>query len=144
MIVFEIFSSINLSWGHVRSNTKCGPDQFVRFYVYWTQTNRQTPRQAKYKDFDVCILHKQTITIYSNRWGPYKYCSTFKSEPFTSPSLAPRLLFQNSKTNFSCFSCWSALMYSIKVKMVKPIGFKVLLISKSLKLARSASKPNIL
>ena len=48
---FKIRSSINLPWGHVRSHTKFGPDWFSRFDVYWLQkkqTNKQTPRQAKF------------------------------------------------------------------------------------------------
>ena len=44
----KIQSSINLSWGHTRSHTKCGPDRFSRFDVYWIQTDRQSDRQAKF------------------------------------------------------------------------------------------------
>ena len=30
------------------SHKKFGPDRVSRFDVYWIQTNRQTPRQAKF------------------------------------------------------------------------------------------------
>ena len=46
--LLKIWSSINLPWGHARSHKKCGPDRFSRFDVYWIQTNKQTPRQAKF------------------------------------------------------------------------------------------------
>ena len=46
--IFEILSFINLPWGHERCHKKCGPDRFSRVDVYWIQTNRQTPRQAKF------------------------------------------------------------------------------------------------
>ena len=42
----KFWSSINLSWGHVRSHKKIGPDQFSRFDVYWSHTNRQTDKQS--------------------------------------------------------------------------------------------------
>ena len=38
----QIWYSINLPWGHVRSHTKCRPDQFSHFDVYRLQTNRHT------------------------------------------------------------------------------------------------------
>ena len=41
--------------GHVMSHTKCGPDRFSRFDVYWIQTNRQ----AK------CIYRRGAIIILS-------------------------------------------------------------------------------
>ena len=44
----KFWSFINLPWGHVRSKKKFGPDGFSRFDVYRIQTNKQTPRQAKY------------------------------------------------------------------------------------------------
>ena len=51
-ICLKFWWSINLPWGHERSHTKFGPDRFSRFDVYCIQThiqtNRQTPRQAKY------------------------------------------------------------------------------------------------
>ena len=37
---FKFWSFINLSWGHVGSHTKFGPDRFSRFDVYWIQTYR--------------------------------------------------------------------------------------------------------
>ena len=53
--------SINLSWGHVMSHKKFGPDRFSRFDVYWIQTDgqtdRQTDRQAKFiYRFEVIFL----------------------------------------------------------------------------------------
>ena len=45
---FWILIIHNLPWGHVRSNTKFGPDRFSCLFVCWIQTNKQTPRQAKY------------------------------------------------------------------------------------------------
>ena len=42
----KIRFSINLSWGHARSHTKIGPDQFSRFDVSWIQTNKQTSMQS--------------------------------------------------------------------------------------------------
>ena len=44
----KIRSSIDLSWGHVRSEKKFGPDRFGRFDVYWIQTNKHPDRHAKY------------------------------------------------------------------------------------------------
>ena len=44
----QFWWSINLPWGHVRSNTKFGPNKFSRFDVFRLQTNKQTPKQAKY------------------------------------------------------------------------------------------------
>ena len=43
----KFWSFISLPWGHVMPHPKFGPDQFSRFDVYWIQTNRQTPGQAK-------------------------------------------------------------------------------------------------
>ena len=43
---FHFWCSINLSWGHYRSHTKFGPDQFSRFDVYTNkkQTNTHTSK----------------------------------------------------------------------------------------------------
>ena len=43
----KIRSSLNLPWGHARSHKKCVPNRFSHFDVYWIQTEKQTPRQAK-------------------------------------------------------------------------------------------------
>ena len=39
--LLKFWSSINFPWGHMRSHTKLGPDQFSRFDVYWVQTNKK-------------------------------------------------------------------------------------------------------
>ena len=50
--ILKFWAFINLPWGHVRTHTKFGPHRFSSFDVYWIQTdwqtNKQTPRQAKY------------------------------------------------------------------------------------------------
>jgi len=44
----KILSSINLSWGHVRSHKKFMHNRFSRFDVYWIQkkTDRKTEKQT--------------------------------------------------------------------------------------------------
>ena len=42
---WKIRSSIKLSLGYVRSQTKFGPDRFSRFDVYWIQTNKHPDKQ---------------------------------------------------------------------------------------------------
>jgi len=51
------------------SQKKFGPDRFSRFDVYWTQTNRQTNRQAKfiYRIFFIIILDLICTQIKSDR-----------------------------------------------------------------------------
>ena len=44
--ILKVRSSIKLSWGHVRSHAKFGPDRFSRLDEYWTQTDRQSDRQT--------------------------------------------------------------------------------------------------
>ena len=39
--IFLNCDNLNLSLGHMRSHTKCGPDRFCRFDVYWIKTDRQ-------------------------------------------------------------------------------------------------------
>ena len=50
--LFKILIIHKPSLGHVRSYTIFGPDRISRFDVFWMQTekqtDRQTPRQAKY------------------------------------------------------------------------------------------------
>ena len=44
-----MLSFINLPWGHVSSNTKCGPVRFNRFDVHvYKQTDRQADKQSIY------------------------------------------------------------------------------------------------
>ena len=42
--LFQFWCSINLSWGHVRSLVKFGPDWFSRFDVYCIQTKKTTTK----------------------------------------------------------------------------------------------------
>ena len=46
--IFESLIIHRPSQGHVRSHKNVMSDRFSRFGVYWIQTNKQTPRQAKY------------------------------------------------------------------------------------------------
>ena len=59
----KIGSPINLPWGHARFHQKFGPDRFSFFEVYWIQTNKQTPRQAKF-----IYRYKVSIHIYKDAW----------------------------------------------------------------------------
>ena len=45
----------------MRSHTKFGPDRFSRSDVYWTQTDKQTPRHPS-KSID--IDYESTVTIF--------------------------------------------------------------------------------
>ena len=44
----QFWSSMNLSWGHVRSHTKFSPNRFSCYDVHWIQTDRQINRLEKY------------------------------------------------------------------------------------------------
>ena len=61
----KIRSSINLTWGHVMSHNKFGPDRFSLFDVYWIQTNKQTNRQTDmlnlYIDKRFCDEFKKNV-----------------------------------------------------------------------------------
>ena len=59
----KIRSSINLSWGHVRSHEKFGPNRFTRFDVYCIQT----PRQAKYIYMNFSLLRWKKCIFYTVR-----------------------------------------------------------------------------
>ena len=48
-------TSINLPWGHVKSNTKCEPDGFSRFAVHWIQL------QTKKLNFEIRSIHKPSL-----------------------------------------------------------------------------------
>ena len=41
--IFEIKSSVNLTWGHVRSHNKFPP---IGSAVYWIQANKQADKQV--------------------------------------------------------------------------------------------------
>ena len=54
--ILEIFIIHKHFLGPREVHTKFGAVRFSRFDVFWIQTNKQTPTQAKFKDYDV-ILH---------------------------------------------------------------------------------------
>ena len=51
----------------MRSHKKFGPDSFSLCDVYWIQTNRQTPRQAKYihieKKIPFLVINKIEVCL---------------------------------------------------------------------------------
>ena len=44
--ILQRWRFINLPLGHVSCRSKCRPNQFWRFAVYWIQTNRQAPKRS--------------------------------------------------------------------------------------------------
>ena len=72
-------SIINLPWGHVRSNTKFGPDRFSRFDVYCIQTNGHPDKQSIHRD----IYYFSATQYYRNYSDLNETESTSASTPST-------------------------------------------------------------
>ena len=72
-------SIINLPWGHVRSNTKFGPDRFSRFDVYCIQTNGHPDKQSIHRD----IYYFSATQYYRNYSDLNETESTSASTPTT-------------------------------------------------------------
>ena len=61
--------SINLHWGSARSHTKCGPDRFSRFDVYWIQTDSETIKQQTSCTKNVVQLIRKFIIFYLDNYN---------------------------------------------------------------------------
>ena len=64
MLIIEIWSSINLPWGHVRFHTKFGPNRFTRFDVYWIKKNKHPNRQIDKQSIDIDERRALLYRIY--------------------------------------------------------------------------------
>ena len=65
-IFFKFWCFIYPPWSHVRSHTKFGPDRFIRFDVYRTQTDRQAKyikRCPSQKLLEMSVLYKKIFKI---------------------------------------------------------------------------------
>ena len=60
----QLWCSINLCRGHVKSHTKFGPDQFSRLDVYWIQTDDQKLSWIQTKSY---LGYKPKVILDTNQ-----------------------------------------------------------------------------
>jgi len=75
----------------VRSNTKCGPDLFSCFDVYWIQTDTQTDKQAKYL-YRFWFFQGEYFEFGSDSEPPRVYKREWRQQQFHYDNVAVAML----------------------------------------------------